>query len=183
MAATSAPEIASAHRDLLSSGRLGEALSGAAEESQILLPVDDSDDAERALEYAISLFPTGHVFHLLNVVPEPQMVHVWAGVYIPPDDDAELLEVEDAKLMATHRFAKKLLTAKIPFHLHVIVGPTDSDSVSRIVQHKAANMGAKCIVVAKHSKGKLQEMWVGSVTKSLISRPPANVPIIVVPHK
>lgn len=36
------------------------------------------------------------------------MVHVWAGVYIPPDDDAELLEVEDAKLMATHRWVALL---------------------------------------------------------------------------
>lgn len=33
-----------------------------------------------------------------------QMVHVWAGVYVPPDEDAELIEVEDTKLMVTHRW-------------------------------------------------------------------------------
>lgn len=28
------------------------------------------------------------------------------------------------------------------------------------------DVGAQCIVMARHSKGKLKEMWVGSVTKA-----------------
>lgn len=31
--------------------------------------------------------------HLLHVVPEPSMIHVWPGMYVPPDDDAEQDEV------------------------------------------------------------------------------------------
>ena len=29
----------------------------------------------------------------LHVVPEPTMVHIWGGVYVPPDESAELQEV------------------------------------------------------------------------------------------
>jgi len=56
-----------------------------------LLPLKDS---EIAIRWAIdNLFRAGDVFHLLHVIPEPQMIHIWSGVYIPPDEDAELVEV------------------------------------------------------------------------------------------
>lgn len=32
----------------------------------------------------------------LHVVPEPTMVHIWGGVYVPPDESAELQEVRGA---------------------------------------------------------------------------------------
>lgn len=35
----------------------------------------------------------GDVVHLLHVVPEPSMIHVWPGMYVPPDDNAEQEEV------------------------------------------------------------------------------------------
>ena len=35
----------------------------------------------------------GDIVHLLHVVPEPSMIHVWPGMYVPPDDDAEQDEV------------------------------------------------------------------------------------------
>ena len=35
----------------------------------------------------------GDTLHLLHVVPEPSMIHVWPGMYVPPDDDAEQDEV------------------------------------------------------------------------------------------
>ena len=41
------------------------------------------------------------------------MVHIWAGVYIPPDEDAELIEVEDTKEFVKHRFAKTLAAAQV----------------------------------------------------------------------
>lgn len=31
----------------------------------------------------------------LHVVPEPTMVHIWGGVYVPPDESAELQEVTE----------------------------------------------------------------------------------------
>lgn len=45
---------------------------------------------------------------------------------------------------------------QIPFKLHVIVGPTDTDSIAKVVNAKAADIGAEMVVVAKHSKGRLK---------------------------
>ncbi|KAL4448074.1 hypothetical protein ABPG75_005293 [Micractinium tetrahymenae] len=172
-----APREMEAHRPLLSVDRSGGSSSTA---KHYLLPVDDTDDSEQAIDWAIQMFSSGSVFHLLHVVPEPQMLHLWAGTFIPPDENAELIEVEDTKLFVSHRFAKKLMAAKIAFKLHVVVGPTDSDSVCNVILKKAADVDAQCIVMARHSKGKLKEMWVGSVTKSCVHR--STIPVAVVPH-
>ena len=136
------------------------------------------------------------------------MVHIWAGAYIPPDDNAELVEVEDTKLFVSHRFARKLMTAGIPFKLHVVVGPTDSgeeeellthsvrftgwiaarptaasasaDSIACVILSKAKDLpNCTAIVMARHSKGALKELWVGSVTKQVVKDSP--VPVAVVP--
>ncbi|KAK2076886.1 hypothetical protein QBZ16_005114 [Prototheca wickerhamii] len=123
----------------------------------ILLPVDDTEDSEVSIEWAIkNTYKQGDVFHLLHVVPEPTMVHIWGGVYVPPDESAELQEIEDTKTMVTHRFAERLVSEKIPFKLHVIVGPTDTDSIAKVVAAKAEDLGASLVVVARHSKGKLK---------------------------
>jgi nucleotide-binding universal stress UspA family protein len=108
------------------------------------------------------------------------MVHIWAGVYVPPDEDAELLEIEDTKDFVKHRFLQTLIQNKVPFQLHVILGPTDSESVGRVVAKKVEDIKADTVVIAKHSKGKIKEYWLGSVTKELIKR--VNIPVAVVPH-
>lgn len=43
--------------------------------------------------FAPSAVCAGDVFHLMHVIPEPQMVHIWAGIYVPPEENAELMEV------------------------------------------------------------------------------------------
>ena len=138
-------------------------------------------DSELAIIWAVeNLYRTGDVFHLLHVIPEPKMVHIWAGVYVPPDDDAELMELEDTKQFVKHRFAKQLMQAQVPFQLHVIVGPTDPLSVAKVITKKCSDLHAELIVIGKHSKGKMKEYWVGSCTKELVNNAP--VPVAVVPH-
>ena len=101
------------------------------------------------------------------------MIHVWGGVYLPPDDDAELQEVtegeracggsravsaapssrpstpprrppppqvEDTKLFVSHRFARRLLQAQVPFQLHVVVGPVDSESIAKVNRRVVAGV-------------------------------------------
>ena len=82
-----APHAEEVHRPLLSVDR-----SAGASGKHYLIPVDDSDDSEAALDWAMAMFGQrqgaaegqGSIFHLLHVVPEPTMQHLWAGVYIPP---------------------------------------------------------------------------------------------------
>ncbi|KAL6770331.1 hypothetical protein ACKKBG_A34530 [Auxenochlorella protothecoides x Auxenochlorella symbiontica] len=165
------------HRPILSVDRTEEAMA----QRHILIPVDDTDDSEVAISWATkNVYRHGDVFHLLHVVPEPTMVHIWGGVYVPPDESAELQEIEDTKHMVSHRFAEALVAAKVPFKLHVIVGPSDTDSIARVVSAKAADLGAQLVVVARHSKGKLKEFLVGSVTASIVKS--CTSPVLVVPH-
>ncbi len=49
---------------------------------------------------------SGDVFHLLHIIPEPAMVHIWAGVYVPPDENAELLEVGSRPLATAFGLGK-----------------------------------------------------------------------------
>ena len=138
-------------------------------------------DSEKSLHWAIeNLYRSGDIFHLLHVIPEPKMIHIWAGVYIPPDEDAELLEIEDTKEFVKHRFLQALLAAKIPFQLHVILGPIDSEAVAKVIAKKVKDLNADAVVMAKHSKGKLKGYWLGSVTKELLKR--VDMPVAVVPH-
>ena len=137
-------------------------------------------DSELALHWAIeNLYRSGDILHLLHVIPEPKMVHIWAGIYIPPDEDAELVEIEDTKEFVKHRFLQTLITAKVPFQLHIILGPTDSEAVAKVISKKVEDLKAETVVMAKHSKGKLKEYWLGSVTKELIKR--VKIPVAVVP--
>lgn len=69
---------------------------------------------------------------------------------------------------------------QVPFQLHVIVGPTDPEAVARLIAKKVKDLNTECVIMSRHSKGKLKEYWVGSVTKALIRLAPG--PIAVVPH-
>lgn len=74
-----------------------------------------------------------------------------------------------------------IFSPQVPFQLHVIVGPVDSDAVAKLVAKKSKDLEAEMTVVARHSKGRFKEYWVGSVTKALIKLSP--VPLAVVPPK
>jgi hypothetical protein len=47
-------------------------------------------------------------------------------------------------------------SVQVPFRLHVIVGPTDTDSVADVIKKKCDDLDAACVVMAKHSKGRLK---------------------------
>ena len=54
-----------------------------------------------------------------------------------------------------------------------------ADAVAGVILQKATDVGAIAMVMARHSKGALKELWVGSVTKQVVKDSP--VPVAVVP--
>ena len=59
-------------------------------------------------------------------------------------------------------------------------GVLPADSVCSVILKKAQDVEAVVIVMARHTKGRLKEMWMGSVTKACVHRSP--MPVAVVPH-
>jgi nucleotide-binding universal stress UspA family protein len=107
---------------------------------------------------------------------------MWTGQIIPPDESAEMDEVEQAKHFVAHRFVKTLLNNDISFKLHVILGSTDSPSIADFIVKKAGDVGAEGIVMAKHRKGKVTKLVMGSVTNEVIKRA-RQCPVVVVPSQ
>ena len=62
----------------------------------------------------------------------------------------------------------------------MIVGPVDADSVAHAIAKKAQDLGAAAVVMARHRKGRLKELWLGSVTKMTIGC--CRAAVAVVPH-
>ncbi len=60
----------------------------------MLSPVSER---ENGVSVQPGLVYVGDVVHLLHVVPEPSMIHVWPGMYVPPDDNAEQEEVKHSQ--------------------------------------------------------------------------------------
>jgi len=56
-----------------------------------------SSEHENGVSVQPGLMHTGDVVHLLHVVPEPSMIHVWPGMYVPPDDNVEQEEVKHSQ--------------------------------------------------------------------------------------
>ncbi|DBB03643.1 TPA: hypothetical protein ACH3X3_010973 [Trebouxia sp. C0006] len=149
----------------------------------LLLPVDDTDESEHACSWAASnicrkgawtfmldsplsehengvsvqpgLVYAGDVVHLLHVVPEPSMIHVWPGMYVPPDDNAEQEEV------------------------HVAVAGTETDHLAKLINEKAEEVDAACVIMASHGKTSFQEFWAGSTSTNTTHT--SSRPICIIP--
>jgi len=48
--------------------------------------------------------------------------------------------------------------------VHLVKAEVDADSIGGVVCRRAAELGAAALVMASHTKSKLQEFFLGSVT-------------------
>ncbi|KAL0036884.1 hypothetical protein WJX77_003501 [Trebouxia sp. C0004] len=146
----------------------------------LLLPVDDTDESQHACSWAASnICRKGDVIHLLHVVPEPSMIHVWPGMYVPPDDNAEQEEVDDAVGMIRRRFTSHLKESKISCQVHVAVAGTETDHLAKLINEKAEELDAACVIMASHGKTSFQEFWAGSTSTNTTHT--SSRPICIIP--
>lgn len=146
----------------------------------LLIPVDDTNESEHACSWAASnIYRKGDTIHLLHVVPEPSMIHVWPGMYVPPDDDAEKEEVDDAVRMIRKRFTNHLKSSKIPCQVHVAVAGTETDHLAKLINEKAEELDAACVIMASHGKSSFQELWTGSTSTNTTHT--SSRPICIIP--
>lgn len=137
---------------------------------KLLVPVDGSAGAERAIDYTVMLCERGLVseVHLLNVqYPLPGAVTTFVG------SKAVAGYHHDEGIKALSGAESKLHAAKIPHHLHIVVGQP-ADMIAAVSQE------LKCdgIVMGTRGHGKAVGLLLGSVARDVIAK--ATAPVTVV---
>jgi nucleotide-binding universal stress UspA family protein len=137
---------------------------------KLLVPVDGSEGAVRAVDHAVMLSQRSLVgeIHLLNVqYPLPGAVTTFVGSKAVSgyhhDEGMKVLAAVDPKLEA----------AKVPHQLHIVVGQP-AEMITAVCQE------LKCdgIVMGTRGLGKAAGLLLGSVARDVIAR--ANAPVTVV---
>jgi len=140
---------------------------------RILVPLDGSEFAERALDPAVSLADrTGGEVHVVSIVSDLPPVPLASG-------DGELVsrwfEEEKERAETYLGGVRERLLAKggeVNVHTHVRVGP-----VTASIQTLAREAEVDLILLTTHGRGSWQRAWLGSVADQLLRR--AEVPLLL----
>jgi len=140
---------------------------------RILACVDHTEGTERLLGRAAWLAErTGGTLHLLHVAPaEPEWVGYDPGPQSVRDEVAKDLREAHRRTQALAGRLRERGLAVVP---RTVQGPT----VETIVEQARA-LRADLVVVGAHRRGRIRELFVGSVARQLIRKAPA--PVLVVP--
>lgn len=152
-----------------------------------LIPVDDSEVCENATIWAAQhLVREGDRLHLLHVIPvlgAEVLSGAGAGmaggdfVITAPSPDEDKAQLQHTKEFIKTRFLPKLNTLKVPYDVEVVHFAIDCDSIGEMVCARAQALGAAGIVLSKHNKGKIAELFLGSVTNYCTHH--AKQPVVV----
>eukprot|EP00891_Asterochloris_glomerata_P003738 jgi/Astpho2/3738/Aster-04922 len=135
---------------------------GASPSRNILVPVDDSEENERALSWALeNMYRPGDVLHFLHVVPH----HASGNAFAPQTEQQEELMREHAKTWIQERFAPIIASVKAEYKIDVQKGSDDPDTVGEHICHMAEQLQAAAVICAAHNKGHNVKYLVGSNTQ------------------
>ncbi len=136
----------------------------------ILVPVDRSANALRAVEFVIRLaavFRSPPQIHLLNVQPSfPGTIRGVAQLALEEHQREGLAALAEAR--------NRLEVAGIPYAHHVAVGET-AETIARYV----TDHGIGQVVMGRSGMGSLSSLLLGSVANKLLHL--AHVPVLLVP--
>ena len=139
----------------------------------ILACVDHAAGTDRVVDEAARLAERfGCALHLLHVAPaEPE----WVGWDVGPQSERDAAA---RSLRAAHRrtqaLAQRARERGLEAEARCLQGPT----VETILEHARA-LDAPLLAIGAHRRGRIQELFVGSVARTLVREAP--VPVLVVP--
>ncbi|MFC3478949.1 universal stress protein [Halobacterium litoreum] len=136
--------------------------------ARVLVPMDDSEMAERALEYAIDAHPDAEI-SVLHVVGEPSAT-MGEAVGLALEDDVEraaetLAEdvLDRAREIASDAGVDVATEVRWGSPAKVIVGMADDFDV---------------VVVGSHGGGLAERLFVGNIAKTVFQRSPVPVTVV-----
>jgi nucleotide-binding universal stress UspA family protein len=136
--------------------------------SRILVPMDDSEMAQRALEYALENHPDAEIT-VLNVVGEPSPMF-GAAMGLALEDDLEAAAEERAKEVFDRA---REIAAEHDVEISTVVRVGQP---TRAILNRADDFDA--VVIGSHGGSVADRLYVGNVAQKVFRRAP--VPVIVV---
>jgi len=139
--------------------------------TRVLVPIDFSEPADAALQYAASLaVKVGASLHLLHVFEDPYLGGgaFAAEMYVPVPQDLRETLLADAK----QQLAARLATLDEQFHAtaDVYTGPT-----ARAIADYATTNDIDLIVIGTHGRGGMAHLLLGSVAERVVRTAPCPV--------
>ncbi len=134
----------------------------------ILVPTDGSDYSYYAAEHAVYIAKNlGSKIYILNVVDTGLAFH--AGIHMSESK----IEMENSAKEATNKI-KVLCDANGVMNEEAIVNGKPANTIVEF----AAKIGADCIVIGSIGVSAIEEVFVGSVSKSVLNN--AKCPVLMV---
>lgn len=142
--------------------------------SKILIPIDFSEDSERAIELALRVATRGHTtIELLHIVEK----QVYAPDLSLTEPVVPIVEqVQERALGALERLAKRTIPGDMARSLRVEIG-----HASKTIVEIADEEGADLIVMGTLGLTGVRHLLVGSTTEKVIRH--ADCPVLTVRHK
>jgi len=139
--------------------------------SRILVPIDFSPHAERALSYATALAGRlGASLDLLHVVEDPVATGAWHGEVAVPNLTGLRQELVEQAERRIDRYQAAAEASGAPVVATVRVGlPADA------ITDYAKTLGIDLIVMGTHGRSGLAHLFMGSVAEHVIRQAPCPV--------
>lgn len=149
----------------------------------VLVPLDESELSESALNFLPRLIGSGSRVTLLTVIVPPDLS--LSSLYaIPSQPDPALLETEEGMARQLRVQAEAYLRKKLE-HLSKLGAQVEAvvqvgQPAETIVEY-AADLGVDAIVMATHGRSGISRWLLGSVTQKVLSV--ASCPVFVIPSR
>ncbi|RJG02100.1 universal stress protein [Noviherbaspirillum sedimenti] len=139
--------------------------------SKILIPIDDSPSALRALAYLVKKIQTGRENAELHLVNVQFPLHGGVSTFI---DAAQIRQIHQEDAVKALAGARSVLDeAGIPYQTHVFVGEP-----AEVLARFANEQGVDEIVMGRRGQNQISTMLLGSVSLKLLNL--AKAPVLLV---
>jgi nucleotide-binding universal stress UspA family protein len=139
---------------------------------KLLVPIDGSGAALRALDQAIALAQLSASCSIVVVhTHEEPLIYGAMAVYVPRPKMAELQRQHSEDILVNAK--AKLKDADIPYTVEVLLGP-----IAQTIAEHAEHIGCDAIVMGRHGKSTLEDILVGSVAIKVLHA--SKLPVMLV---